>query len=116
VKHTNRLTRSNDFKRVRSAGRSYAHPLVVLVVAENGLEFSRSGVSAGQAVGNAIKRNRAKRQIRAVMKSVFPEIRAGWDIIVVARHAIPQACFYEIQYALCGLLRRAGLLMAECSR
>ena len=63
-----RLTRSTDFKRVRRIGKSYAHPLVVFVAAPNELQQVRIGVVAGRAVGSAVQRNRAKRQLRACLQ------------------------------------------------
>lgn len=108
-----RLTRSTDFKRVRRVGRSYAHPLVVLVVDPNPEGGLRIGVSAGRSVGNAVLRNRAKRQLRAAIDGLLPTLIPGKDLIILARPAIQQASFAEIQSALSRLLERAGILRAE---
>ena len=43
-----RLTRFEDFKRVRRDGKSYAHPLVVLIVQNNDQPRVRVGVAAGK--------------------------------------------------------------------
>ena len=51
MKRCFRLTRSNDFKRVRRSGKSYAHPLVVLYVMKSDPVGVRVGVSAGLAGG-----------------------------------------------------------------
>ena len=78
-----RLTRSEDFKRVRRFGKSYAHPLVVLIVQTMTSEprpvaFSdrgRVGVAAGRTVGTAVYRNRAKRLLREAMRTSYPKHR-----------------------------------------
>jgi ribonuclease P protein component len=57
VKRRFRLTRSTDFKRVRSSGKSYAHPLVVLYALPSDQPHMRIGVAASKAVGNAVQRN-----------------------------------------------------------
>ena len=54
-----RLTRSEDFKRVRRSGKSYAHPLVVLIVQAHDQPRVKVGVAAGRTVGTAVYRNRA---------------------------------------------------------
>ncbi|MRR31386.1 ribonuclease P protein component [bacterium] len=108
-----RLTRSTDFKRVRRIGRSYAHPLVVLVVDPNPEGGLRIGVSAGRSVGNAVLRNRAKRQLRAAIDGLLPILAPGKDLIFLARPSIVSASFAEIQAALARLLERAGLLQPE---
>ncbi|NPV84640.1 MAG: ribonuclease P protein component [Anaerolineae bacterium] len=110
MKRIYRLTRSVDFKRVRAVGSSYAHPQMVVLVAQNDQTHSRYGVVAGQGVGHAVQRNRAKRRIRAAIHALYPQIEIGWDVIVVARSGIREVCFWEIRDVLESLLRRAGLL------
>ena len=54
VQRTFRLTRSQDFKRVRQSGKSYAHPLIVLIAQANDEMKVRVGVAAGRTVGTAV--------------------------------------------------------------
>jgi ribonuclease P protein component len=110
VKRIHRLTKSNDFQRVRRNGRSYAHPLIVLIASPNDLVYSRFGVTAGKSIGNAVKRNRSKRVIRAVLQSIIPEIIPGWDLILIARKPSVDASFQQMENALKGLLQRAKLI------
>ncbi len=113
VKRRFRLTRSTDFKRVRSEGKSYAHPLVVLVVSRSEEDVTRVGVSASRSMGGAVQRNRAKRLLRESMRSIFPAVPAGWDILLIARAPLLQARFQDVKAAVQGLLRRAGLSKME---
>jgi len=108
-----RLTRSTDFKRVRRDGKSYALPLVVLIVIENKLPITRVGVAAGRSVGNAVKRNRAKRLIRAAARELHPQIASGWDLVIIARAPIIQVKMLQVRTALQELLQRATLLNDE---
>lgn len=107
-----RLTRSIDFKRVRRTGKSYAHPLVVLVVHTSEAPRVRVGVTAGRSVGGAIQRNRSKRLLREAMRPLLPTLSPGWDLVLIARPALLLASFPEIRQALTELLRRAQLLPA----
>jgi ribonuclease P protein component len=113
VKRGFRLTRSADIKRVRLSGKSYAHPLVVLYVAASDKPGKRVGVSAGLAVGNAVKRNRAKRLLRAAIRDFLPEILPGTDLLLIARSPLPQADLLRTREALSALLIRAGLLSSS---
>jgi ribonuclease P protein component len=110
VKRCFRLTRSSDIKRVRRSGRSYAHPLVVLYVVKADFPTMHVGVSAGLAVGNAVKRNRAKRLIRAAMNELIPQITTGADLLLIARAPLAVADVRQTHEALIILLKRAGLL------
>jgi len=104
-----RLTRSIDFKRVRHDGKSYAHPLLVLIAKESQLPITRVGVAAGKSVGNAVKRNRAKRLIRAATRELYPQIKPGYDLVLIARSPIIQVKMSQLQDALQQLLQRASL-------
>ena len=106
-----RLTRSTDFKRVRRNGKSYAHPLLVLIAIENkhSLSTTRVGVAAGRSVGNAVKRNRAKRLIRAATRELYPQIKSGYDFVLIARAPIIQVKMPVVRTALQELLLRASL-------
>ena len=123
-----RLTRSEDFKRVRRSGKSYAHPLVVLIVqprdqrsspadqrsgAPGAMDQShvRVGVAAGRTVGTAVYRNRAKRLLREAMRSVIPNIAPGLDLILIARPRLASASLEETRQALLTLLQRAQILI-----
>jgi len=110
VQRSFRLTRSEDFKRVRRDGKSYAHPLVVLIVQNNDQPRVRVGVAAGKAIGTAVYRNRAKRLLREVMRSLIPNIASGSDLILIARPALVSATIEDTQRALLNLLQRAKVL------
>ena len=116
-----RLTRSEDFKRVRRDGKSYAHPLVVLIVQNNDQPRVRVGVAAGKPVGTAVIRNRTKRLLREAMRILIPNIvlrhslrsqdtASGLDLILVARPALASASLADTQSALLNLLQRAKIL------
>ncbi len=110
MKRRFRLTRSTDFKRVRRSGKSYAHPLVVLYALKSDEPNVRVGVSAGLAVGNAVKRNRAKRLLRAAMNELLPQTIPGSDLMLIARAPLPESNLEQTREALSVLLKRAGLL------
>jgi ribonuclease P protein component len=68
------------------------------------------GVSAGRGVGNAVRRNRAKRLIRHAVLPYLASIPVGWDIIFIARESIAGATFRQVRQALHALLYRSGLM------
>jgi ribonuclease P protein component len=111
VKHRFRLTRSIDFKRVRNQGKSFAHPLVVLVKLPSVENRPRVGISTSRSVGNAVQRNRAKRLLRETMRPLTPLLSPGWDLVLIARNRLVTAAFQDVKMAVDQLLRRAGLLV-----
>jgi ribonuclease P protein component len=105
-----RLKRSEDFRRVRQSGRSYAHPLLVLAVRKNEGSEVHVGVAAGRAIGTAVRRNRAKRLLRAAMQTLVGSVAPGWDLVLTARPALVSSDFFAVHEALLTLLRRADLV------
>lgn len=113
MKRKNRLTHSNDYKRVRQSGRSYAHPLSVIIVGE-GLEANpRVGIQVSKALGGAVERNRIKRQLREIISDAMPSINHNVDFIIIPREPASRASFNELQSAVIRLLGKAGLLGAN---
>ncbi len=108
-----RLTRSNDFQRVKQKGTSFAHPIMILIKAPNPDPNLRIGISAGRTVGNAVIRNRAKRRMRASLNGIIPQLQIGWDLVFLARKPITEATYTELVSAEKQLLKRAGLLPNE---
>jgi len=106
-----RLTRSEDFKRVRRSGKSYAHPLVVLIVQTHDQSRVKVGVAAGRTVGTAVYRNRAKRLLREALRPLIPNLISGLDLIVIARPGLVSATLEETRQALLILLQRAQILI-----
>ena len=135
-----RLTRSEDFKRVRRSGKSYAHPLVVVIVQAHDKRSNpvdrrsttgeavlrpvppafggrpveprvKVGVAAGRTVGTAVYRNRAKRLLREAMRTILPNITSGLDLILIARPGLVSASLEETRHALLTLLQRAQILI-----
>ena len=109
-----RLTRSEDFKRVRLTGKSYAHPLVVLVAQAAATPAQiRVGVAAGKTNGSAIHRNRAKRLLREAMRPMLTSLASGWDLVLIARPRLVTATLADTRLALTALLQRAQILPAD---
>lgn len=104
-----RLTRPTDFKRVRQSGKSYAHPLVVLVAAANDLPRSRFGVTTSRSFRSAVERNRAKRRLRHAIRPCIANTSEGWDLILIARPGLNEAEWVAVRDAVKSLLDDAGL-------
>jgi ribonuclease P protein component len=74
----------------------------------NGSNLSRYGFSITRRVGKAVQRNRLKRLLREVMR--LQSLKAGWDIVFMARSAASSADYHELEGAVTKLLARAQLL------
>ena len=111
-----RLTKTNEIKRVRLEGKSYAHPLLVLSAVKGSMDHTRVCVITGKSIGNAVKRNRARRRVKAILMNLLIQIKEPSDIVVIARAPISSVEFWEIQKAAIGLLKKAGLIERDDNR
>ncbi len=74
------------------------------------MPLTRFGVSAGRQLGTAVRRNRAKRRLRAALESLRPHVLPGWDAVWIARTGAATATWPEVVRAVANLGHRAGLL------
>lgn len=108
-----RLRRSADLTTVQQQGRSWRHPLCILLVGQGGAEASRFAFIASRRVGKAVVRNRVKRLLREAVRLHLDKIQPGWDCVWIARPLLPQASFAEVETAVLQLLARSKLLIAS---
>jgi ribonuclease P protein component len=110
VKRRFRLTRSNDIKRVRRVGKSYAHPLVVLVLSITPENACRIAIITGKSIGGAVERNRVRRRMRAICDSFLPNIKTGFQAVLIGRAPSGRATYQELEQSVENVLRRANLI------
>jgi ribonuclease P protein component len=110
VKTTVSLKRNNDFRRLYSKGKSAATPLFVVYCRKNGRGTSRLGVTVSTKLGNAVVRNRIRRRLRETYRLNEGAFAPGYDIVIVARHAVREAAFPKLRQDLLRLASRLSLL------
>src|SRR6266516_7916859 len=88
-----RLSRSRDFDAVYRQGRSTSTRFLVLYWfdREGGAEEARLGLAVPKAAGNAVARNRIKRQLREVWRGRLDLVPAGRDYVLIAKPGLPEA-------------------------
>jgi len=99
-----------DFAAIQTDSRSRVHALLVLRYRRNQLDRTRYGISTGRRLGSAVARNRVRRRLRTILRSLDERIDRGWDVLLVARPAAAAASQAELEKTLERLLRLGGLL------
>jgi len=93
VQKKNRLSRSRDFDAVYRHGRSTSTRFLVLYWFDREAEARdpRLGLAVPKAAGNAVARNRVKRQLRELWRERIERIPAGRHYVLIARPGLPEA-------------------------
>jgi ribonuclease P protein component len=114
IARDDRLRRNDEFARVRSQGRSYSARNLVLVVLPNERGTNRYGFAAGKRLGDAVRRNRAKRLMREAIRAERSRLSQGFDMVLIARNSFPADMkLADVAAQLDGLVRKAGLRPAS---
>lgn len=80
-----RLVRTGDFQRAFQLGSRARGSILLVVARRNGLPGTRLGLSIGKVVWkSAVKRNRVRRIFREAFRLSYPELPAGFDLVLVA--------------------------------
>ena len=103
-----RLTGSKRFSMIYRQGRAFANRLLVLRTIPNDLDGSRFGFLVGKRIGGAVVRNKVKRRLREAVRLI--PVRAGWDVIFIARREAANSDYHHLGRAAADLLKRSKLL------
>ncbi len=98
------------FRAIQTDSRSRSHPLLLLRYRGNGLERTRFGISTSRRLGSAVVRNRQRRRLRTILRAIAPGVVPGFDVLLALRPGAAAASQAELEPAVAGLMRAAGLL------
>ena len=101
---------SGDFRRIYRRGRSAVSGGVVVYCLKNRKGMSRLGVTVSTKLGHAVVRNRCRRRLREVYRLEKPQLKTGYDIILVARSRTATAPWPELQKQFRRLCRKVDLM------
>jgi ribonuclease P protein component len=101
-----RLTAGAEYRRVFRRGSRVDSASFLLVAVENGHRYHRLGLAAGQRVGGAVARNRARRILRETFRKNKLEGASGLDLVLVAKHEIVGRSQGEVEIEYRECLRR----------
>ena len=104
------LKKNYEFRRLYQRGASAAGGSMVVYCRKNRLGHNRLGLTSSVKLGHAVVRNRARRRLREVYRLNSPQLRKGWDIILVARSRTVTASWKELNDTFLRLCRKLDLL------
>jgi len=110
VKFTVALKQNHEFRRLYNKGKRAVSPCFAVYCRKTGRPRSRLGITTGVKLGNAVKRNFARRRIRELYRIHEGEFLPGYDLVVVARTRLLFARWRELERDFLRLMRKLELL------
>lgn len=103
MKKAYRVKRADEFQKIIEKRKSELNGQYVIYHTPKGEDQSRVGISVGKKLGNAVFRNKTKRQVRMMLQEVL-KTNYSFDSVVIVRHKYYRNSFEENQKSLKKLL------------
>jgi ribonuclease P protein component len=105
------LRKKAQFAAVYESGNTSLDKYLVLRSLSNDLEYSRFGYSVNKKLGKAVVRNRVKRLLKEVARSL--PVCEGFDIVFIARSNSAHATYAELEHSVRRLLKNVKALKTD---
>jgi len=106
---TLRLRKRHEFQTAWRLGRKKHTPHFLVVIYHHGGATTRIGITASRKTGNAVTRNRIKRQIREFFRTCHVGVDRGYDVSVIAKQGAARLDYAAVSCELGGLFHDEGL-------
>ena len=85
MKKLYRVRKNEEFAAIISKKKSVANASFVVYACDRAKENARVGISVSKKLGNAVERNRIKRQVREMTRAIVDFENCPKDLIVIVR-------------------------------
>jgi ribonuclease P protein component len=106
----NRLKKAHDINRVYRQGKYGGGGAVSVKARRTGRPDSRAAVVVGKKVDKrAVVRNRNRRRLAAALFKLWPQVEAGYDIVVSVHQDLGETAASQLESLLSKALQNAGV-------
>lgn len=84
MKKVYRVTKNEDFKDIISKKQSFANRAFIVYYKRNTKDHAHIGISVSKKIGNAVTRNKIKRQVRMMVQEIF-DFQEPIDYVIIVR-------------------------------
>ena len=95
MKKINILKNSRDFDRIIKNNRSYKYKDYIFYLQRNTDDVFKFGLSVGKKIGNPVRRNKVKRQLKAIISE--KDYQNNFNCIIIVGKGINKLSFDEMK-------------------
>lgn len=103
-----RIRKSQEFTEIIKNRNFYSSNVMTIYVREKKEEHNRVGLSVGKKVGNAVVRNKVKRQVRMMVQEIYT-FEENFDTIILIRDKFTQESYESNKKVLEKLLKKVKM-------
>ena len=108
LKKINSLKKSTDFERIIKHNRSYKYIDYFIYVERDTNDIYHFGLSVGKKLGNAVKRNKVKRQLRSILDQM--QFINHFNCIIIVRKSYLENDFSTNRDNLIAAMKQLNLV------
>ena len=109
MKVVNRIKRNEEFAFTVKKGQVLKQSPYIVHFIKNELNVCRIGLSVSKKLGNAVTRNRVKRQTRAMCDSLVNYTSHTFDVVIIIRQEFLNHTFDDNKNVLNNMLSKIGI-------
>lgn len=111
MKKINILKESREFTRIIKSYKAFKYKDYIIYVEKNMGEIYKFGFSVGKKIGNAVTRNKIKRQLKNILdKNTYQN---GFNCIIIVKKGILEKSFEEMEKDLKSALEKLHIIKGE---
>ncbi len=108
MKKINILKNSRDFDRIIKKYKPYKYKDYIIYLERNTNDVYKFGLSVGKKIGNAVNRNKVKRQLKAIISQ--KDYQNNFNCIIIVGRGIKEKSFIEMRENLFIALKNLNLI------
>ena len=113
MKVRNTLKKNSEFRRLYAKGKSAVTPYLVVYCRKSALPRNRYGFTVSTKLGHAVVRNRVRRRLREIVRLSEPQLKSGYELVLVARSRAVGAEYRKLEKAWLTACKKLDLLREE---
>ena len=108
MKKINILKESRDFDRIIKNNKPYKYKDYIIYIERNTNSFYKFGLSVGKKIGNAVNRNKIKRQLKSIIDK--KDYQNNFNCIIIVGKGIKERNFSERETNLLFALNNLNII------
>ncbi|MBQ2510212.1 MAG: ribonuclease P protein component [Erysipelotrichaceae bacterium] len=113
MKRADRIRKNEEFSRIIGKRHSLASDSFIVYSDLRKEDHARAGISVSKKLGDAVERNRIKRQVREMIRSIVDFDSCPIDLIVIVRNGYLSKAFKDNKNNLENIVKKAIIKQYE---